>query len=373
MSDKVVLLISGLMYGGGQRVVIDLADALQRSKLNFRLVLLGRRIQEFDRFKPAVVEFDGKYNRWSTLIGTALRLHRELRRQGPVILHTHGWDSDVIGWLASAGLPIRRIIHLHVTPDWITSTRLKHRLRRTLTQLALASAEKVIAVSDAVRMHWSAHFRICEQSFLTIHNGVDVLHFMPSAAKDQVNWVPVIGVAARLAPMKGIEYLLDALEIMSKRGIALRCRIAGKGELLASLKKRCLVRGIAHQVEWMGHVADMRSFYESIDCYVLPSVSTEGLPLGILEAMASGLPTVATSVAGAPEALRDGIDGILVPPRDPEALANALARLIADSDSRARMGRAARERAERFFPTRLFAEQVLEQYMSINLESPKFI
>ncbi|QVL50095.1 MAG: glycosyltransferase family 4 protein [Thiocapsa sp.] len=362
---KVLLLVSGLMYGGGQRVVIDLANAARRAGLDARVILLGYQTREFDRFAPAVVDYDGQYNRLSSLLGTAWRLRRELRRQGSAILHTHGWDADIIGWLASFGLPIIRIVHLHVTPDWIGSARVKHRVRRALTRGALGSAGTVIAVSDAVRAHWAAHFNIRDQRFVTIHNGVDIASFAPPVSTAVARQVHIIGVAARLAPMKGIEYLIDALALMHRQGVSLTCRIAGKGESRAALEERCLARGVSDRVHWLGHLEDMKAFYAGIDVFVLPSVSTEGLPLGILEAMACGVPVLATRVAGAPEAVRDGIDGQLVPPRDAEALANGLTQLLADSELRATMGRAGRERAECSFSTERFAGEVFAQYRSI--------
>jgi glycosyltransferase involved in cell wall biosynthesis len=167
--------------------------------------------------------------------------------------------------------------------------------------------------------------------------------------------------------MKGIEYLIDALALLKQQGCPVYCRVAGSGESRASLRERCLKRGVTEQVEWLGHVEDMQSFYRSIDCFVLPSVSDEGLPLGILEAMASGLPIVATEIAGVSEAVRDGIDGLLVPPRDPSALASALMCLLNDAEDRLRMGRAGRGRVEGQFSKTRFANDILTQYKALGI------
>src|SRR5690606_17327117 len=96
------------------------------------------------------------------------------------------------------------------------------------------------------------------------------------------------------------------------------------------LDERCVCVGIRERTEFLGHFDRMSAFYHAIDLYVLPSVSTEGLPLGVLEAMASGVPVLATTVGGTPEAVRDGVDGVLVPPRDVNALADGLRRLLGD-------------------------------------------
>lgn len=359
------LVISGRMFGGGQRVVLDLADAASRVGDGVKVMLLGHETPQFDNVSPVVVEYDGRYDRLWNLATTAWRLRRALQSLGFHMIHTHGWDADIIGWIARAGLGMKQLVHLHVTPDWITSRTYKHQVRRWLTVRALnGTGTQIVAVSDAVRRHWVTGLGLDPDLVRVVRNGIDVIRYQPLRRRREIS-PPVIGVAARLVPMKGIEYLLDSLSVLMDDGMKFRLKIAGTGELRAALEERCERLEIRPHTEFLGHVDDMQSFYRTIDIYALPSVSMEGLPLGVLEAMASGVPVVATTVAGSPEAVRDGIDGLLVPPRDVCALANALRHLLADRETRYEMGVAGRNRAVEDFSLERFSGEVFELYKQI--------
>ena len=369
---RAALLISGRMYGGGQKIVLDLLRELRsKNGLDIRLVLLGCREPELERAASHIVPYDGRYNRLSTLLLSARRLRTHLSADRPDVLHTHGWDADVIGWLALLGTRIRHLVHLHVTPEWLDSRRRKHQFRRFLTRRVLARPRtQTIAVSSAVRAHWAEHLPWDPASVAVVHNAVNPARFpstIPGAGQRYAR--PTLGTAARLEPMKGIEYLLDAMVKLTAEHPGLRLRVAGEGSLKESLQNRIIELGLARNVEFLGHVQDMRSFYHSIDVLVLPSIHTEGLPLAILEAMAAELTIVATTVGGTPEVVRDGVDGLLVPPEDSQALGNAIARLLADPSLRQRMGGSANERVRSQFSMARCANAVFELYRGHGVES----
>ena len=118
-------------------------------------------------------------------------------------------------------------------------------------------------------------------------------------------------------------------------------RLAGTGPLQDEVMEHAKRLGVSDHVEFCGHVTDVPSFLAGLDMFVLPSVSSEGLPLAVLEAMAMGLPIVATRIAGIPEVVEDGTNGFLVPPQAPAALADALQRCCEDVALRRRLGEAA--------------------------------
>ena len=359
------LVVSGLMFGGGQRVVLDLADRATGGGVKVCVVLLGAASDKFDQFAPKIVPYDGRYNHPWSIARTAWELRRAARDSGVRLVHSHGWDADIIGWLASTGLRIPQVMHIHVTSDWLESRAVRHRIRRWMTRLALGRrGVRMVAVSDAVRRHWALGLGVEPDRIRVVRNGIDVIRYQPSE-RSRESLIPVIGVAARLAPMKGIEHLLDALGVLAEQGVAFQLKIAGTGNLRNPLEERCARTGIGERTEFLGHVDDMPSFYRSIDLYVLPSVSTEGLPLGVLEAMASGIPVVATTVGGTPEAVRDGVDGLLVPPRDVSALADALRRLLSDTAGRRTMGEAGRTRAVETFSLERFSDEIFDLYHEI--------
>lgn len=356
------------MFGGGQRIVKDLAMASVQGGVGAHIILLGSSEFVVNDFVSGFVEYDGRYNCPWVVTGTAWRLHRMLRSSGIRVIHTHGWDADIIGWLGRSGLAIRQLVHLHVMPHWLESRALKHKARRWLTKLALSGSDtQMVAVSDAVRRHWVSGLGVEPDRIRVVRNGVDVVRYQPSIRGGKT-LPPVIGVAARLAPMKGIEYLIDALGVLADEGVAFELKIAGTGGLRNSLEQRCCQLGITEQTEFLGHMDDMPHFYRNIDLYALPSV-TEGLPLGVLEAMASGIPVVATTVAGTPEAVRDGVDGLLVPPRNVCALTAALRQLLGDPEARRKMGESGRVRVIEAFSLERFSSEIFDIYREM-LDDP---
>lgn len=351
------------MFGGGQRVVVDLTDEATHAGIPVIIILLGRKTNYFDRFNPHVVAYDGRYNRIGTLLGTARRLRRVLQVEQPAILHTHGWDADIIGWLAIQGTKIRQIAHLHVMLDWLESRKIKHRIRRGLTRATFSRPEtRRVAVSEAVRRYWTTYLPCDAGSIQVIRNGIDVEQYRPEEKpQDQNVAMPVIGIAARLGPMKGIESLLEAVATLAREGRVFQLKIAGTGSHREALERRAKDAGVAQRTTFLGHVEDMADFYRSLDIFTLPSL-TEGMPLTVLEAMATGIPVIASAIGGIPEAVRDGVDGLLVPPADVGALASALRRLLVDRGLRTRMGESARQRAVEAFSLQRFFGEMMELY-----------
>lgn len=360
--NETLLLVSGTMFGGGQRVVMDLWRQCKEQGANVTVVTLGSEACQLDICEPIRIKYDGRYNTFKTLFRTAWRLRRVLRDRRPKNLHTHGWDADVIGALARLGCGVKQVVHLHVTPEWLSSNTARHRFRRWVSKWALTAGDsEILAVSNAVREHWTACIGELLPVVQVVHNGVDVSKYLPVAEKG-CNQQTVIGVAARLVPMKGIEYLIDSLCLMNRNEFQWILHVAGDGGSRADLERSVSKNGLSNRIRFLGHLDDIERFYRSLDIYVQPSISTEGLPLTILEAMASGLPVVATTVGGSPEAIRDGIDGFLVPPRDPEGLRQALERLLRDGVLRQSMGQNARQRVTELFSLERCARRVMAVY-----------
>lgn len=363
---RVLHVISGRMFGGGQRVVQDLVRTLPTlADLEVRLCLLGRQGDFFAEFAPTVVAYDGNYRNPLSAWRTARRLRRVLRTLAPDIVHTHGYDAELIGALAVGRLPVRHISHIHDTPGWIASQHLRHRVRRGLTRIMLRrSRTSWIACAEAVRQYVCAHLGWPPEAVRTVRNGIDVERFSVGASPAPPrppDGALVVGTAARLAWNKGIEDAIRAVALLQRDGFSARLRIAGDGELKDRLVALSHSVGIAPHVEFLGLVSDMRSFYRGLDVFVLPSLS-EGLPLTVLEAMAMGLPVVATTVMGTVEVIRDGVDGLLVSPKDVEGLHVALAGLAQSAELRLTLGRKARERALAEFGLERVGREVLTAY-----------
>lgn len=197
-----------------------------------------------------------------------------------------------------------------------------------------------------------------------VHCGVDM---------ERSPWQPLhrdartMLAVGRLDPVKGFETLIDAVALLQERGIDLDCRLVGSGPLDPMLRRRAMERGVASRIEFTGPQTQecIRDWMNTATLFVLPSQvaadgNRDGIPVALMEAMASGCPVVSTRVSGIPELIEDDQDGVLVEQRDPVALADAIARLLANHDLRQRLALGARARIETEFDARKEAARLHE-------------
>jgi glycosyltransferase involved in cell wall biosynthesis len=174
----------------------------------------------------------------------------------------------------------------------------------------------------------------------------------------------VLVTVANFVPMKGHRWLIDAMPAVLARNPHATLILAGSGPGLAAARERVAAAGLAARVRILGPRADSVDLLALSDVVVLPSVAAEGLPIVLLEALALGKPVVATRVGGIPEVIQDGETGLLVPPGDPPALADAISALLADPTRAAAM--AARGRAA--VRARLTADAMVRQIERLYVE-----
>ncbi len=192
---------------------------------------------------------------------------------------------------------------------------------------------------------------------MTIPNGVPLQRFADRTARDRMRTAlglspgcRVIGSVGRLdEPVKGYAILLQALEILGGSVPEMVCLLCGDGPARAELERKVQERGLTAQVRFLGERQDVPLVLQALDLYVQPSLS-EGFGLSVLEAMATGLPVVATHSGGLPEVVQDGVTGDLVPPGDATRLAQRILALLEEPERRAAYGRAGELRARREFP-----------------------
>ena len=224
----------------------------------------------------------------------------------------------------------------------------------TFVQLHWAWNDYVIASSERVKNFHARYNFVRRGKIEVVHNFVDVGCFSADMTDRNrgVRKVPgsgpeekTIGTMANLIPRKGIEVLLCAMGSVLKHGKNVRLLIGGGGDREYVLKLKSLARrlGIEQQTEWLGFVRDTPEFLSKLNVFALPSCH-DSIPLSILEAMAAGLPVVATDVDGVRECVLHGKTGFLVRPRDPESLAERLLFLLHRDDLASEMGNAGRRR-----------------------------
>lgn len=280
-----------------------------------------------------------------------LRLARALRRLRPDIVHTRNWGAlDAV--MAARLVRVPAVIHGEhgrEVGDPAGLNRRRNRIRRALSPLV----DRFVAVSRDLE-RWLVHtVGIPAAKVQTIHNGVDTERFTDEgrgagrAALGVADDTLVIGTVGRLDPVKDQIGLLDAFAALPSSDRAVLV-VVGDGPCRAALKARAARPDLASRVRFLGERGDVATLLPGFDVFALSSIS-EGISNTLLEAMACGLPVVATRTGGNPELVVPGVTGALVPVSDCRALARALATYGEDAHLRALHGKAGRERAVEHF------------------------
>ena len=228
-------------------------------------------------------------------------------------------------------------------------------------------AEAVITCTEYNRAHLVKQFGdLAGRKVHCIYHGLDTSHFSFRGRQPIDNGEPVILSVARLVEKKGLEDLITAADILRRRGRLFRVEIIGSGPQGETLKAHAKRMGLTDRVNLLGAqphdvvcLAYQRAAIFVLPCVVASNGDRDGIPNVLLEAMASGVPVVSTPVSGIPELIESGLDGLLVPPNDPAALAEAIDRLLASRELRERLARAARAKIESSFSLDASAERLL--------------
>ncbi len=339
---RVAHVTLGLDMGGQEKLLVEFARCADRRRFDLHFVSLGGRgvladdLESHDWPVTALNEPSGFRP------GLVLRLSRLFRRHQIDIVHTHDERPHIYSAFAARLAGVRRLIHTrhHGMADRLTP-------RQTgLVRMASRLTSRFVCVSaDSARQ--AIDRGVSPRIVRTLHNGIDLTRFDPPEARDGG---PVVAVA-RLSPEKDITTLLRAAALAVAEDSSFRLEIAGDGPCIADLRRTTADLGLDGCVDFHGQVRDVPALLARAGLFVLSSL-TEGVSLTLLEAMACGLAIVATRVGGNPEVVAEGETGLLVPPGDPAALAQAMLRLRRDDGERNRMEQAGRRRVERCFDVR---------------------
>lgn len=257
-------------------------------------------------------------------------LRRLIRRENIDILHTHLFIAGFYGRLAAIGSGRLRVIRTHHGMTFKTKT-----IRRIVFETLLYPFSSYnTAVSDSVIQHLNAVLKWNPDRMRLIRNGIEIERFR--AKRDGIHDPMTIVAAGRLSKEKGFDVLLKALHLLSKKKRDFRCRLAGDGPEKTALLELRERLGLVDMIDFQGYVRDIAPLMKQGDLFVIPS-HHEGLPLSLLEAMASGLPVIASAVGGIPDLLTPD-KGWVVPPGNPEALADAIETAFNNPDKALEMG-----------------------------------
>jgi L-malate glycosyltransferase len=350
---------SARSWRGGQNQV--LVTVLGLRALGHRAVLVAHPTGELRRRAEEGLDLIPLAPRTEMDLAAAWRLSRVLRQLQPDIVHAH--DPHGVA-MASIALSMTTLPAL---PRLVAARRVDFHMRRSaLSRWKYRQVACFICASEAIRRIVVSDGIPAERT-VTVHEGIDLgrVAAAPPASLHEELWLPheapLVGNVAALVPHKGQRHLIDAAALVLRQQPDARFVIAGEGELRPSLEQQIRQHHLEKHVRLAGFRTDILSLHKAFDVFVMSSV-TEGLGTSLLDAMACGKPIVATNVGGIPEVVVDGETGLLVPPRDPAAMAAAVVRLLTDQALRERMGQAGLARVRERFSADIMVANTLKVY-----------
>jgi glycosyltransferase involved in cell wall biosynthesis len=297
-------------------------------------------------------------------LSAAWQLSRVLRRLEPDVIHAHDPHAVAMAALAVSMNPRR------LGPRLVASRRVDFHLKtNSLSRWKYRQVTKFITASDAIRRMLIAD-GIAPERAVTVHEGVDLDHVAaaPSVNLHETFWLPhgapVVGNVAALVPHKGQRHLIEAAHLVVRDIPDARFVILGEGESRGHLEKQVRDYHLEKHVLLPGFRPDVLGCIKGFDMFVMSSV-TEGLGTSLLDAMACSKAIVATRAGGIPELVDDGVNGLLVAPRDHEAMAAGIVRLLENDSLRRQMGQAGFKRASGRFTVQKMIAATAEVYASV--------
>ena len=369
---RLLKFVDAFATGGTECQFVALAERLHPGTIELHLACLrrsGELLGRAERIDAPLAAYT-----LSNLYGPGAwrqrwRFARYLRRHDIRVVHTYSLYPNLFAILAAraAGVPV---VIASIRDTGADLTPLRALAQRTACRLA----DRVLVNADAVR-DWLVGCGYPPGRIRIIPNGIDTSRFPGTPGRGRLQRelglppeTPIVAVLSRLSPVKGLESFVEAAALVARRRPEVRFVVAGEARRLeggvivsdpgyrAALAEAARRAGLDGRLTFLGNRDDVPEILPDVAVSVLPSL-TEGLSNTLLESLAAGRPMVATRVGGTPEVVEDGVTGLLVPPRDPAALARAVERLLADAGLRARLGEAGRRRVrDRFSMDRTVRE-----------------
>ncbi|MCA1688488.1 MAG: glycosyltransferase family 4 protein [Actinobacteria bacterium] len=374
---RLLLVVDSLEMGGAERQVVDLAVALRRK--GYEVVVacsvagsLWGVLEEADIPVRPLLDRLAK-RRFS--VAYAWRLRRLLRSARFDLVHAHIYASVVAATIATSGTGVPLVITEHTEASWQTWRA------RWVSRWVYRRVERIIAVSTPIRRRLIERDGVHPDLITIVPNAVvsasetrsDQPPELPAGLRER----PLVGVVSRLQPEKGVANFLKAAARVAPRFPEAHFVIAGDGPLRQELVALAEDLDLGSRVHFLGFRSDASALMGSLDVVVVPSL-TEGSPLVTLEAMAAGVPVVASAVGGVPDQVRHDKEGLLVSPGDTEAMADALLDLLRNPARARSLGEAGRQRAASEFSHAAMVRRIEDVYRDVlgrpatrNVEEPE--
>jgi glycosyltransferase involved in cell wall biosynthesis len=361
----VLHLVNGEHYSGAERVQDLLARQLPRFGCEVGFVCVKPRrfpaARESQQTPLVEMPMQGRFD-----LRVVKRITKLVENEGYHIVHAHTPRTALVGRLAAqrAGVPF--IYHVHSPAGRDSTRRALNWINALVERLAVLKADRLIAVSPSVRDYMIGRGVPAEQ-IVCVPNGVPIaIQSCEHQRKPGGAWT--LGVVALFRPRKGIEILLESLATLKSRDVNVRLRAVGGFETPAyesSIRQLADRLGLGGTIDWIGFTRNVNRELAKVDVFVLPSLFGEGLPMVVLEAMAVGLPVVASRVEGVPLAVVHRETGLLVEPGSVSQLAQAIEEIISGRVDYTSLSQCARQLHAASFSDTKLAERVAAIYRDV--------
>lgn len=373
MRHNLLYVFDNLEFGGGERVFAQIINRLSDEKYKIVVACLpiGAFIEKIRGRKAQIKSVDMR-NRFNPSV--IFQLARLMKGERVDIVHSQGARADFFARMAAklAGAPIV-VSTVPMPVEGFDVNPIRKLIYKTFNRFSERFVDRFIVVSDALEKMMIEKHRIEPQRVVKIYNGIERDDFC-IADEDIVcrrtgfrnesglgEDIPVIGVIGRMVWQKGFEYFIEAIPEVLKEFKKARFLLVGKGELEDELKVKSKMLNLEDKIIFTGFMSDIKDVLAAIDILVIPSLR-EGLPIVLLEAMAMKKPIVAANIEGIMEILENGVSGLLVSPKDPQVLSEAIIDLLIREDKARQMGLAARKVVEERFGVDIMVQKVEEVY-----------
>ncbi|OIN93770.1 hypothetical protein CO015_02795 [candidate division WWE3 bacterium CG_4_8_14_3_um_filter_42_11] len=331
----ILYIIHTAAKGGAEVMLYNLIKCLDRKRFKPHLLVIYNKNGDPNFFDSLNIPILKIYRRPKTLgIGLLIKTVLFIRKINPTIVHTHLFGGDTWGRIAA----ILAKVPVIITTEH--STNLKEtRLQRVIKKILSQKTKRITAISQSVKEFSVKMDSIFQDRLRVIPNGVDTQFYSPSKRKLFPRYIISIG---RLVEEKGFDVLIGAFEKAQTRHSEIKLYIVGEGPSDQNLKQLVKDRNLSQSVSFLGYRDEVKKLLGGAEIYVQTS-KVEGLGISILEAMATGLPVIATQVGGIPEVIRNQYNGILIEPNNTEDLSQAINMLLENRPFAQRIGRTARK------------------------------
>ncbi len=358
MKLRVLFVIDNLQFGGGERVFAQIINGLPQEQ--YKIFLASHPNEEFLQpinsasvhFFP--VDFSGRLS-----FSLIPRLTKIIKENEIMIVHGQGARAEFYARLACrlGGNP-KYVSTIAMPVEGFDVGPLRKRVYIFLDRFSERFVDRFLVVSNALREAMIGEHGIPAEKVIRIYNGIEIEHYSPHEETRSQKGIrrefsvgkgtPLIGAIGRLVWQKGFEYLVRAIPEILKTFSRTKILLVGDGSLRDELEALAEKWNVREHIIFTGFRDDIKDILSTIDVLVVPSL-LEGFPMITLEGMAMAKPVIATKIAGVEEQITDGKSGILIPPRDADAIADAIVRLVTDKELAQNLGLEARRRVEKEF------------------------